>query len=351
MRPADGRRMPTSDSTSSRLAVSLDAGDADDLAAVHGERHVVEHGAHLFHDGEPAHLELDLVGDGRLPGVGLGQLAADHQLCELAGGDVLGQHRRNSATCPNDGDRVGNGEHLVELVADEEHRDALGSELPQRRKQLVDLLGHEHRCGLVEDQDASAAVENLQDLDPLAVADAEIADQGLGLHVEPVDSAELGDAVGRLPEVDPQQGPRLVTEDHVLLDGQIVREHEVLMHHADADRDRITRRLEALLDASDGDRALVRSLLAVEDLHERRLAGAVLAHDRVDRTGGDREVDAVIGHHAGKALDDALELDRGGAGRAGGAVRRCGGAPCVLGHGTVLYYIWLVSTPRAPSAR
>ena len=29
-------------------------------------------------------------------------------------------------------------------------------------------------------------------------------------------------------------------------------------------------------------------------------------------------------------------------GRAGGAVRRCGGAPCVLGHGTVLYYIWLV---------
>ena len=125
----------------------------------------------------PRDVELDLVGDGRLAGVGLGQLAADHQLGELAGGHVLGQHRRDSATCPNDGDRVGDGEHLVELVADEEHRDALGGELAQRREQLVDLLRHEHRGRLVEDQDAGAAVEHLEDLDPLAIADAEVADQ------------------------------------------------------------------------------------------------------------------------------------------------------------------------------
>ena len=45
--------------------------------------------------------------------------------------------------------------------------------------------------------------------------------------------------------------PGLVAEDHVLLDRQVVREHEVLVHHADADGDRVARRLEALLDASD----------------------------------------------------------------------------------------------------
>ena len=37
------------------------------------------------------------------------------------------------------------------------------------------------------------------------------------------------------------------------------------------------------LDAVDGDRALVGSVGAVERLHQRRLAGAVLADDGVDR--------------------------------------------------------------------
>ena len=40
---SDACRSPRSASTSSRLAVAFDAGDADDLAAMHGQRHVVEH--------------------------------------------------------------------------------------------------------------------------------------------------------------------------------------------------------------------------------------------------------------------------------------------------------------------
>ena len=89
--------------------------------------------------------------------------------------------------------------------------------------------------------------------------------------------------------------------------------------------------------------------IAVEDLHQRRLAGAVLADDGVDRAGRDREVDAVVGDHAGEALDDAAAARP----RAGIRTRRGrrptrGGARYVLGHGTVLYYIWLVdSTERS----
>ena len=47
-------------------------------------------------------------------------------------------------------------------------------ELAERLEQLVDLLRHEHGGRFVEDQDAGAPVEHLHDLDPLAVADAEV---------------------------------------------------------------------------------------------------------------------------------------------------------------------------------
>ena len=56
---------------------------------------------------------------------------------------------------------------------------------------------------------------------------------------------------------------------------------------------------------------------AVQRLHQRRLAGAVLADDRVDRAAADLEVDAVVGDDAGEALDDVAQFDRVGLGLAG----------------------------------
>ena len=237
-------------------------------------------------------------------------------------------------------------EHLVELVADEDDRDALGRELAERVEQLVDLLRHEHGGWLVEDEDAGSPVEHLHDLDALAVADAELGDERVGLDREAVDPDRARRIrFSRRTEVEPDRRARLVSEHDVLGDGEVVGEHEVLMHHADAEGDRITRRLEALLLAAHADDALVGTLLAVEDLHQRRLPGAVLAHDCVDGTGRDGEVDAVVGDHSREPLHDASqldgrELDRQRLPDAPEAPSGVATAPpCVLGHGTVLYYI------------
>ena len=51
--------------------------------------------------------------------------------------------------------------------------------------------------------------------------------------------------------------------------------------------------------AVDVDGAGVGLVHAVQRLHQRRLAGAVLADDRVDGAGADVEVDVVVGDHAG----------------------------------------------------
>jgi hypothetical protein len=49
----------------------------------------------------------------------------------------------------------------------------------------------------------------------------------------------------------------------------------------------------------------------VEDVHQRRLAGAVLSEERVHLAGGDVEVDMVVGKHAGEALGDPAKLENG----------------------------------------
>ena len=62
--------------------------------------------------------------------------------------------------------------------------------------------------------------------------------------------------------------------------------------------------------AVDQDLAAVGLVEAVEDVHQRRLAGAVLADDAVDRAGRDDEVDVAVGVDRAEALVDAAQLDR-----------------------------------------
>ena len=54
-------------------------------------------------------------------------------------------------------------------------------ELAQVVEELVDLLRDQHGGRLVEDEDPGAAVEHLEDLDALPVADAEVLDQRVGV--------------------------------------------------------------------------------------------------------------------------------------------------------------------------
>ena len=56
------------------------------------------------------------------------------------------------------------------------------------------------------------------------------------------------------------------------------------------------------------DLALIRLHQPVQDVHQRGLAGPVLAEQAADLAGGDPEVDVVVGHEAAEALRDAAQL-------------------------------------------
>ena len=219
----------------------------------------------------------------------------------------VGSTVAHRGAAPDHGDLVGDREHLVELVGDEDDREALLLELAQVAEQLVDLLRDEDRGRLVEDDDLGAAVEHLEDLDPLPGADAELLDQPVRLDAEAVG---VGDPLDLGPGVAADAVQPLGAEDDVLEHGEVVGEHEVLEHHADPGLDRVGRRVQGDLGAVDLDGARVGRLDAVEDLHQRRLAGAVLADDRVDGAAPDVDVDVVVGDHAGEPLADPAQARR-----------------------------------------
>ena len=75
--------------------------------------------------------------------------------------------------------------HLVQLVADEDDRLPLLGQAPHDREELLRLLRGQHRRRLVEHEDVRAAVERLQDLHPLLLADGDVLDDRARVDCEP----------------------------------------------------------------------------------------------------------------------------------------------------------------------
>ena len=102
---------------------------------------------------------------------------------------------------------------------------------------------------------------------------------------------------------------RLVAEHDVLGDRHHRDQHEVLVHHADAGFDRVLRGAEDDGLALQQDLPLVGLVEAVEDVHERRLAGAVLAEEGVHLALAHVEADVVVGDDAREPLRDPTHLE------------------------------------------
>ncbi len=73
----------------------------------------------------------------------------------------------------------------MQLVGDEDDRAAVGGHGAQRLEQRAGLLRRQHRGRLVQDQHARVAVERLEDLDALLLADRELPDARAGVDGQP----------------------------------------------------------------------------------------------------------------------------------------------------------------------
>ena len=106
-------------------------------------------------------------------------VAADHQAGQLGGVRLLGLPASDDAAVAHHGHLVRDRQHLGELVGDDDDRLPLLPHAAQDRKKLLHLLRREHGRRLVEDQQPRLAVERLQQLDPLLLADRQGLDRAL----------------------------------------------------------------------------------------------------------------------------------------------------------------------------
>ena len=198
-------------------------------------------------------------------------------------------------------------------MADEDDAGAVLAQPSQDAEDLTGLLWRQDRGRLVEDEDPRSAVDRLQDLDALLLSERQLVDARAGIDAEAQPLRELADASLRRPHVeDAADAADLLPEHDILRHAEDRHEHEVLVDHPDAARDRVRRSLYRDRRAIDTDLALVRRDEAVEDVHQGRLAGAVLTEERVDLAFAELEIDRVVRERApGKALGDAAHLQDG----------------------------------------
>ena len=178
--------------------------------------------AHRRHDLVAAHQPRHLGRDGRAGVV------------DMAGDAAVAQHHA----------AMRQRAHLVELVRDEDDADALRRHGAQRHEQAVDLGRRQHRGRLVEDQDAHAAEQRLDDLQPLLLADRQRRHRPVGIERQAellLDALEAGKPAGAVePAALAGQADQQVVEH-----GKARRQMEMLVHHADAGGQRIGGRLDA----------------------------------------------------------------------------------------------------------
>ena len=294
-----------------RLPVAGDPRHSHDLATPHREADAFDalHPERVL-DHEPGHLEHRVARPSGTPVDVQAHRAAHHQLGELLGRRPGGGKRGDDSPLPHHGDDVGDLEDLAQLVRDQQNGLALAAERREDPEEMVGLLGRQDGGRLVEDQEIRAPIERLQDLDALPLADAEIRDTRVGVDLEVVfapKTLELGACpvhAGAEPE------GAFDSQHDVFQDRERLDQHEVLMHHPDPRGQRVLRAADHRGPTADEDLAAIGLVVAVEDAHEGRLAGAVLAHDPVDRTPADDERYVAVGVDLAEPLVDTPQLDR-----------------------------------------
>ena len=196
-------------------------------------------------------------------------------------------------------------------MRDEDDASAFFAQLREDAEQTFDLRGRQSRSRLVENDDARAREQDARELDELLHADREIAKPGARVDGEPEVLQLLGRGLGHSsPRDNAHPVHRLDSEKDVLGDAQFRRDAELLMHHADAGRERVARRAEMHFLSVDAHGAGIGRVHAGDDFHHRAFASAVLAGETMDLAGVQREVDIPKRLDAAKRLRNVSQFEQ-----------------------------------------
>ena len=291
-------------------------GEADDLAGRDGKADVpcAMHGAGMAGNAQSTHFKHGArAGGNRMGGEQPLQALTRHGEDEMLFVELRPRDLGCHLPVPQHRRPVADGEDFGQPMGDVDHGDALHPEPAQHREQRIDLGARERGGGLVEHEHAWPGRKRTGDHHQVPLRRGQRGDDGARIDGEPEILEYLAGARlhGAALDDDALAEAGAAGED-VLGHRELLEHFDFLRHVADARGGRPGRRGEAHRPAGQHDLARERAgrVHAVENLHQRRLAGAVLAKQRVDlaRTHGD--VDAAQRVYAAEALDDAAHVQQ-----------------------------------------
>ncbi len=296
---------------------------------------------------QPQHLLVAVsAGAGRVEVV---DLAADHRRDDPPLAELRALQLGDLLAVAQDGRAVAHPHHLGDPVGDEDHRRAGVAEPVEHAEEAAGLGAGERGRRLVEDQHARVGAQRAGDHHQLPLGRAQRRDRAARVDRDLHPLEQLAGAAVQLAEGDARRGvePGLADEE-VLGDRQLLDDLDLLRHVGDALGARVGRGGEADDLAVELDGAVVGAGRpdAGQDLDERRLAGAVVADQRVDLAGLEPEVDAAEGRHAGELLAEPLGFEHvGHDDHRGRAERRCSAARSVVPLEALRGLVGLVEHP------
>ena len=163
----------------------------------------------------------------------------------------------------------------------------------------------------LEDEHPRVGEQRPADLDQLHLGDPQVLDRRIRRGLETDLLEQPFGAAPQLSSVDQAAARRQRFEGEVLRDGQVGQQVQLLVDHANPGLDGLLRIVREVGLPVEEHLPAVGALDAGEDLHQRGLASAVLAHQRVYLARQDGEADAVERAHAGELLGQGAHLDDG----------------------------------------
>ena len=203
---------------------------------------------------------------------------------------------------------MGERQDLRQPVAHIDHGGAGGDDPADDAAQLLDAGNVEARGRFVEQQNLRVCRQCLDDLEELALGGVEMPDERVRRDAERVRSKQP-----RRPFVLAADGLRAVgdPEDEVLGDGELAHQRVVLIDDGEAELARLQRVGGRERPAHDRHAAFIGGDGAAGNAEKGTFAGAVLAEDGVNLSRPAFEIDPIERLHAGIALRNAGQFERG----------------------------------------
>ena len=242
----------------------------------------------------------------------LGDLTADH-----AGDHVVLFHLvdrlrfADDLAVTQDRDAGADAEDFFELVRDKDEGNALLLEAFNNSKQVINFRLSQRGSWFIQNQELHVAGQTLCDLDQLPDAEAECLHDRVDAQIAEADTLE--DVLCALSARALVQDVRLAKAVHIahqdiFHDGHGTDQRQLLIDHADAEVPRDRRACNFDLFPFPIDAACIRCQRAGENLHERRLTGAVFAEQHMDFAFFNSEADILQGMRRTERLSDAFHL-------------------------------------------